>query len=232
MKFDEYGYPYPNGATDSEDSSHLAGVLAITKHPQAVDCERYIFTREIVENDFIISSLPTRVILKNYYRRCINPKYDLSRDQAWLLMVALLLQGKNDLVRTEFINGKDIIYPSLKGVEAIAKRGKPYFWQYYWAKLEVYIHAKFQPLKEPFQTIAACEVYDLYEFWTKHNEFWRDSIRAYFAGLSNDSFMMSFKQSSLLRGLMLVQYARKPDGYWRNEPELAEHIIRYVESKI
>jgi len=185
MRFDEYGYPAPNGSTDSEDSSHLAGVLEITKHPQAVDCSMYVFDRR--------------------YFRCVNPKYDLSRDQAWLLMVALLLQGRNDLVRTEFINGKDIIYPSLKGVETIAKRGKPYFWQYYWAKLEVYIHAKFQPLKEPFQTIAACEVYGLYEFWTKHNKLWKWSIYRYWSQL---------------------------DGAWRGEPELAEHIIRYVESKV
>jgi hypothetical protein len=176
-----------NGATDFEDAAHTAGVLAITEHPEAVDCDAHV-----------------QVQPKKYFR-CPEPKYDLSRDQAWLLMVGLLKQYRLDLVRTEFINGKDLIYPSLKGIETIAKRGKPYFWQRWWAIVEVWIHAKYQPLEEPFQTIAACEAYDLYKFWTSHNRLWRWSIRRYYSHL---------------------------DGEWRGEPELTEHIIKYIETKI
>ena len=142
---------------------------------------------------------------KMRYIRCIGTKYNFSRDQAWLLMVGLLKQRWEELIDTDYIDGKDFIPPSLKGIETIAKRGRPYFFQRWWAMLEVWIHAKFQPLEEPFQTIAACEAYGLYEFWTSRNKLWRWSIRRYLCQL---------------------------DGSWRGEPELAEHVIRYIESKL
>jgi hypothetical protein len=199
MRFDEYGYPCINGSSDSEDSSHLAGILAITEHPQAVSLTRYIFIKDM-----------TAKKKEPIYQRCVASKHDFSRDQAWLLMVGLLKQAKkdeqlNDLIKTEYITGKDFVPPSLHGVETIAKRGKPYFWQYLWAKLEVYIHAKFQPLEEPFQTIAACEAYGLYKFWTENNKLWKWSIKRYLSEL---------------------------DGAWRDEKELCEHIINYVESRL
>lgn len=192
MRFDEHGFPAPDGSEDYADSSHLAGVLAITEHPMQVGCEKY------VKYTYIFCD-------KYYVRHPEEKRYDFSRDQAKVLMAALLKQGKDYYVRTSFIDGKDIIYPSLKGYETIARRGKPYFWQRWFAMLEVWIHATFQPLEEPNQTIADCEVYDLYDFWTSRNKLWRWSIRRYWSQL---------------------------DGAWRNEPELAEHIIAYIEKKI
>ena len=185
------GYPKISGASDLEDSSHLAGILAITEHPNQVVCIAY------VDADFFSRKI--------FYKRCINSKYDFSRDQAWPLMVGLLKQNYKGNVRASFITGKDFIPPSLHGVETIAKRGKPYFFQKWWAMLEVYIHAKFQPLEEPFQTIAACEAYGLYKFWTSRNKLWKWSIKRYLCEL---------------------------DGAWRNEKELADHVIKYVESRI
>lgn len=207
MKFDDYGYPCINGSTDSEDSSHLAGILAITEHPKAVECIQYIesfMVRDVHREKFdYIHHLYGASKIK--YVRCRDSKHDFSRDQAWLLMVGLLKQGYKDYVRTSFINGKDIIPLSLHGIETIAKRGKPYWFQKLWAKLEIWVHATFQPIEEPFQVIAACEAYDLYDFWTSRNKLWRWSIKRYLCEL---------------------------DGAWRNEPELAEHVIKYIESRI
>ncbi len=199
MRFDEYGYPCIQGSSDSEDSSHLAGILVITQYTKSIDTRAYV--SDIQEHWLA----PIEIRPTSKYIRCKNSKYNFSRDQAWLLMVALLKQGHKEFVKTNLIDGKDFIPPSLKGVETIAKRGKPYFWQYLWAKLEVWIHAKLQPLEEPFQTIAACEAYGLYKFWTDNNKLWRWSIRRYLCEL---------------------------DGAWRNEPELADHVIKYVESRI
>lgn len=195
MIFDKNGYPKPNGAEDYADSSHLAGVLAITEHPQQIECFKY--------SEFYYEK--SKGLSVKYVRHPEENRYDFSRDQAKVLMAGQLKQGSHDFVRTSFIDGKDIIYPSLKGYETIARRGKPYFWQRWFAMLEVWIHATFQPLKEPFQTIADCEVYDLYDFWTSRNKLWRWSIRRYWSQL---------------------------DGAWRNEPELAEHCIAYIEKKI
>lgn len=198
MRFDEYGYPCIQGSSDSEDSSHLAGILMITDHTQAVSPMRYVKS----DNPDYWAFRPSA---STRYVRCENTKYNFSRDQAWLLMVALLKTKWRIAVRTKYIDGKDFVPPSLKGIETIAKRGKPYFWQKWWAVIEVWIHATLQPLEEPFQTIAACEAYGLYKFWTDRNKLWRWSIRRYLCEL---------------------------DGAWRNEPELAEHVIKYVESKI
>jgi hypothetical protein len=188
------GYPKISGASDLEDSSHLAGILAITEHPQAVTLARYIFIKDMSAQK-----------KEPVYKRCLNSKYDFSRDQSWLLMVGMLKHQESDLINTKYITGKDFIPPSLHGVETIAKRGKPYFFQKWWAMMEVYIHAKYQPLEEPFQTIAACEAYGLYKFWTSRNKLWKWSVYRYLSQL---------------------------DGAWRNEPELAEHVIAYVESRI
>lgn len=183
------GYPKITGASDLEDSSHLAGILAIFEHPAAVDCRRYI----------------TGASGDVFYIRCPNSKNDLSRDQAWLLMTGLLKQGYGFLVKRKYIRGKDMIYHSLKGLETIANRGRPYFWQKWWAIIEVWIHATWQPLEEPFQTIAACEAYGLYEFWTSRNKLWRWSIRRYLSQL---------------------------DGEWRQEKELAEWVIKEIERRV
>lgn len=191
MRYDEYGYICVNGSTDSEDSAHLAGILAVTEHEEQVQCNNYVVTDDDVTH--------------GYYIRCLISKYDFSRDQAILLMVGLLKQGYKNLIRTRFITGKDLIPPSLHGVETIAKRGKPYFFQKWYAMLEVYVHAKFQPLEEPFQVIAMCEAYGLYKFWTSKNKLWRYSIERYLCAL---------------------------DGKWRNEPELYEHVVKYIEGKI
>ncbi len=179
------GLPKPNGATDYADSSHMAGTLAIIEHPLAPDL------REYYRNGL-------------YVRHPNEKRYDFSRDQAWLLMVGLLKQGHNDYVNTDFINGKDIKYPSLMGLNRIAKGKKPFFYQRWWAIVEVYIHAKWQPLEEPLQTSAACEAYGLYSFWKRHNKLWKWSIYRYWSQL---------------------------DGAWRNEPELAIDSINYIETK-
>jgi hypothetical protein len=144
MIFHKWGYPKPNGAFDWEDSSHLAGILAVTEHDQAVNCTKY-WTK--------------------YYIRCLNSKYDFSRDQAIMLMAGLYKQGYKDYIKIRYIKGKDYLPPSVQGVENIAITGKATFIQKLWK-------------------------WSIYRYWSQL------------------------------------------DGAWRNEPELAEHIIKYVERKL
>jgi hypothetical protein len=76
-----------------------------------------------------------------------------------------------------------------------------------WLKAEIYWHSYVQPLDEPNQIIALCSVYgdEYLKLWTNHNKLWKWSIYRYWSQL---------------------------DGAWRGEPELAEWVIKYVESKI
>jgi hypothetical protein len=80
---------------------------------------------------------------------------------------------------------------------------QPNFLQKLWAKADVIAHALFTPLSESNQVICIADAYGLLPLWTKLNKRWRESVTIYWV---------------TTRG--------------RPEPELAEHIIKYVESRI
>ena len=176
MIFDEvYKLPRPNGATDYNDSSHLAGLLALTGHPQAVDCENYVIDR-IVDRD---------TPLGNYVRHPAEIQYDFSRDQFIPLACGLIAQGRGYMVQTRFITGRDILPPSVRGLVRIAQGKKPMCYQIAWLKLEILWHSYIQPLEEPNQIIALCSAYgdEYLKLWTKHNKLWKWSIRRYWSQL-------------------------------------------------
>lgn len=199
MIFDSYGYPKVTGASDFADSSHLAGILAVTEHPQAIECSEYVV--------FINRLSPYK-----YIRHIYETRYDFSRDQASCLMSGLIKQGYNEYVNLEYITGKDILPPSVRGLVRIAKGKNPHPLQRLWLKGEIYWHGYLQPLDEPFQIMCMVLTYDafarnneLLKLWTTKNKLWRWSIRRYFSQL---------------------------DGAWRGEHELAEYIIQCIESKL
>lgn len=196
MRFDELGYPAPQGSTDFADSSHLAGVLAVTKHPLQVDCLNYVYLWRATEGKKWI----------NYIRHPLETRYDFSRDQAILLMSGLIAQGHNEYVNLDFITGKDILPPSVRGLVQIAQGKKPTLIQRLWLKGEIYWHSYLQPLDEPNQIIALCLSYgdEYLKLWTSKNKLWKWSVRRYWSEL---------------------------DGAWRNEKELCDHIIEFIENK-
>lgn len=176
MQFDSYGYPRPNGASDFADSSHLAGILAVTEHPQAVNCREYVS----FEGAFNKEGKPCK-----YVRHPLETRYDFSRDQAILLMSGLIAQGHNEYVNLAFITGKDILPPSVRGLVRIAQGKKPTLIQRAWLKAEIYWHGYLQPLDEPFQIIALCLSYgdEYLKLWTSKNKLWRWSIYRYWSQL-------------------------------------------------
>lgn len=184
-------YPKVNGASDYDDSSHLAGILKITEHPEFVDCVDYIFN----ENGQYV------------YKRCPESKLTFSRDQFILLAAGLIKQYDGHLVNLDYVTGCDIIPPSVHGLVRIAQGKKPRWYQIAWFKAEIYWHSYIQPLEESNQIIALCSAYgdEYLKLWTNHNKLWRWSLRRYWGAL---------------------------DCQWRQEVELGEHIIKYVESKI
>jgi hypothetical protein len=202
MIFDEvYGLPKPTGASDYFDSSHLAGLLAVMNHPQQVNCTEYVVNKRL-DRDIPIAE---------YTRWPGLRVYDFSRDQATMLLSGLLAQGKPEYVNLSWIDGKDILPPSVRGLEAIAKTGKASWPSHWWLKREIQWHSTLQPLEEPFQIIALCISYDrahgtkYLKLWTDSNKLWKWSIRRYLCQL---------------------------DGEWRDEKELAEFVIQKIEGII
>lgn len=184
----ENNYPRIAGATDFADSAHLAGILALTDHPQQVDCRMYVNGQDYIRGPGDIS-------------------YDDSRDAMVLLMCGLLVQGHKDLVRTDFIHGKDFLPPSVHGIESIAKTGSASWLQR--EDFELEISAKCitegSMIGEPFQDMAKAIVYDELKMWTTENYLWDVAIYRYLCG---------------------------GDCKWRNEPELCEWVISAIEKRI
>lgn len=167
------GYPKVNGASDFEDSSHLAGILAIMEHPEAVDCRKYVYRGNPLGKEWF------------KYVRCFSPQYDFSRDQAILLIAGLIKQGHGQYVNLAYITGRDILPPSVRGMVRIAQGKKPMCYQIAWLKAEIYFNAYLQPLEEPFQIIALCMTYgdEYLKLWTELNPKWYWAIRRYLSQL-------------------------------------------------
>lgn len=158
------GLPKPNGATDYNDSSHLAGILWMIDHPQKPDMTKYIVNGK-------------------YVRHPSEAKYDLSRDQFILLSYGLWKQGRADLIDLNMVDGKDIMPPSVKGMIRIMKGKKAWPWQRFFFLREFDVMCTIQRLEEPFQLMAMAEVYGLLNEWKNKNKLWKWAIRRYFSHL-------------------------------------------------
>lgn len=186
MIFDKYNLPRDQGATDWNDSARLAGIMVLFDHPQA----KNIPLQEYVNLE-----------LGQYRRHPKQDEYDFSRDQAVCLWAGLYIDELYDLVRTDWITGKDILTPSVKGHFARCAGGAGSWFQNLWLKLDILWNAKFQPMVEPNQLICMCVVAgpEYVKLWTSQNKVWKEAIREYWSN-------------------------------WRGESDLAELMIKKLEN--
>jgi len=137
-----------------------------------------------------------------YVRHPYGTVYNFSRDQ-FLCLSAGLSKKFPQCVREDWITGRDLLSPANKG-HTLRCRGLKASWlQDLWLKAEILFHAKFTPLAEPNQLIAMMMIAgpEYLKLWTSHNKEWQRSIRKYWS---------------------------EEDGAWRNEPELAEAMIKKI----
>lgn len=136
-----------------------------------------------------------------YVRHPKEYKYDFSRDQAIPLMAGLWIDFVPYLVDRNSITGKDFLSPSVRGHIRRCQDREANWFQNLWLKLDIYWNAFCDPLSEPNQLICMLMVAgtEYLKMWTKLNPMWRDAIHAYWT--------YSF----------------------RNEPELARHMIKRIE---
>lgn len=144
---------------------------------------------------------------KRYVRHPKEIKYDFSRDQTLCFIAGLYEIRRFDLVNKNYVDGKDLFSPSHMGHFAICQGKKPTLLQRAWLWLDVYYSCFYQPMGEPNQLLCMLMVYpdkSYLKFWLKHNKVWRDAIREYW-------YMGA--------------------GAWRGEEQLAEHMIKVLESR-
>lgn len=191
MTFDELGLPREGIGGDWQDSSRLAGVMALVGYyPNGdLDLSKYVIQEKG----------------KTVYAR--HPKeriYDFSRDQALCLVAGLYAQGLHYLVNLDYVDGIDIFTPANRGHFKRCAGKKANWLEDAWLWFDVWRAAKFQKLKESNQLICQMVVADkkYVKYWLKNNDQWRKSI---------------------------LDYWSEGAGYWRGEPELAAHMIKFLE---
>ena len=172
MLFDEIGLPYEPQASDKQDSSRLAGMMALFDWPQDFDMSKYV----IKENGITV-----------YCRHPLERRYDFSRDQALCLVAGIYKQNRNKLVKLEYVDGKDLFLPSHRGHFRRCALGWPNLIEKAWLWLDVLYHAHIKPLSEPNQILSMMYVAyfqgerEYLRYWLKHNKQWRESILYYWA---------------------------------------------------
>lgn len=193
MIFDEIGLPKVTGASDLQDSAAFAGMLTAFGWPQKIPLEKYVLRDGLGPY--------------KYVRHPIERIYNFSRDQYICLIAGLKVQGLEHLVDQSFVDGKDIMSPSVKGHERRCKGLKAYFWQDAWLWFDLWFSATFKPLEELNQLFCIMMIADVkfMKWYCKANPEWRRAIRKYF-------------------------YTE--DGSWRREPEFAECMISTIEKRI
>lgn len=186
MKFDSLGLPQDNGASDLQDSARLAGIMTVFKWPQKIPLTSYI------------------MVSSGGYSYVRHPKeyiYNFSRDQYLCLIAGLKVAGHYGFVNRKYVDGIDIMSPTVSGHEQRCKGLEATKFQNACLVGDILIHALFTPIGEPNQLLCMMKIAGpkYVTIWKALNPFWRRSIRRYWA-----------------------------ESY-RNEPELSAHIIKDVE---
>lgn len=165
------GYPVEQGASDSQDSARLIGLLAVFGYP--VDKEKYF--------DYINHG-PGPYYLRHPIER---NKYEYSRDQL-ICYVAGLKALNLDYLHWSYYrpdNG-DWLSPSQKSfVERICKGKNGTITGNIWLWLDVLWSCFIDPMAEPCQLICMLKKHPdekYIRFWVNNNKLWREAIREYF----------------------------------------------------
>jgi hypothetical protein len=189
------GLPRDNGATDCMDSSRLAGMMVIAKHPQAPDCSQYF-----------INGQPVRFPFPDPANANSNNPRMFSRDQMICLAAGLMLQGHKDLIASMHKNalkslcrapnnlnddgskkwfGGDFILPHIMGALKVAAGLKPKLniFERLLLRIDLWQNNRFSPLREPNQLMAVCVMAgpEAIQLLKKSNPQWQQAVNEYWA---------------------------------------------------
>lgn len=183
MIFNSLGLPRDNGASDWMDSSRLAGLMALFKHPKAPTIALYFTDKGPVR-------CPNMGDDGYYHNKLEYDPKDFSRDQATCLAAGFWRQEKEGLYR-EMFNGElvgwrapngDLLSPSVMNHFKLCADRKGSWLGYKFLELDIWYNAKFTPMREPNQLIALCMVAGpKYVRMYKRSCDWKAAIREYWA---------------------------------------------------
>lgn len=138
-----------------------------------------------------------------YVRHPLERRYNFSRDQTLCLVAGLYFQGLKHLVDLDYVDGWDVFTPAHRGHIVRCQGKKANWFQDMWFWFDVWRAAKLDQLGEPNQILCQMMVAD-----KKFLKYW-------------------LKHN--------VKWRQAIEDYWcgwRQEPELASHIIKTLEAYI
>lgn len=187
MRFDDLGLPIEDNASDLQDSVRLAGILTTFQWPRQIPILGYLQ-------------------LQRYVRHPREYIYDLSRDQYVCLISGFKKAGLSEWVDRKYVNGKDLMSPTITGHEQRCKGLKASLWQDTWLVGDILAYALecLWNIDEPNQLLCMVDIAG--PKWTKFFcaiTPWKKALRKYW-----------------------IETRTKP------EVELVEHVIKYIEEKI
>lgn len=185
MIFDDMGLPKDTGASDLQDSSRLAGIMATFGHPKAPNCALYRVNGKYVRHP------------KEY-------RYTFSRDQTTCLFAGLAAQGLQHMVDANYATEGDIVSPSYRdhfrrcaGIRIHSFLGSLNL------KLDILWHSKLYPLNESNQILSVLAHADIkyLKMWTSLNKKWKESITLYWNGWRGEPELSELMISKVERRL-------------------------------
>lgn len=135
-----------------------------------------------------------------YIRHPKEYKYDFSRDQAVCLMAGLWIDGLPYLVDKNSITGKDFLSPSVRGHIRRCQGLEATWFQNLWLKLDIIWNAFCDPLSEPNQLLCMLMV-------------------------AGPEYVKMWTELNPSWEFAIIKYW----SGWRDEPELAKHMIKRIE---
>lgn len=200
------GFPRATGVTDFCDSAVMAGLLSVFKWPDfnmPVYFDQY---KNPIRSG--ASDIPND--------ECFDPM-TFSRDQLSCLIAGYYCQSYSKtfckyiydkVVENNWLcPNNDLLSPSHRGHIKTCVGIQPSWLEEKWLYFDILYAALVQPMQENNQLLCMLMIRDIkfLKLYTKLNKSWKECIREYWCEAA---------------------------GSWRAEPELASHIIKFIEDKI
>lgn len=184
MIFDENGFPRDTGASDFQDSSRLAGIMATFDYPNTPDLQRYIVSGQ-------------------YRRHPTEKRYSMSRDQTICLFSGYKAQQLGNLVDRDYATEGDLVSPSVRNHFIRCAGGEGGWLGDQWLYLDIAWNAWVKPMEEPNQLICILwNADDKYlQLWVKMNPKWRQAINLYWCGWRKEPELAAHMISKIERRL-------------------------------
>lgn len=186
------GFPKDTGATDMMDSSRLAGMMAVTGHPETPDLSKYVSGIGIC----------VRCPVREHSQDEADLFQNFSRDQLMVLVMGLHIQGRLDVcldiyeihkARGWFCQNGDWLSPShrlhLKYCAGLGNQVTGF--EKFWLQCDVVWAAKVQTMSETNQLLAILLIAPpaYMDMYCRLRDRWADPILAYWDSWRGEQFL-------------------------------------------